>query len=62
MKDVSLIVVHNEPIIKKVRDIYAEENAEPVIYDTERLRAMGINIIEGDIVNYDQTTIKTRHT
>lgn len=52
------IVVHNEPIKKKVRDIYAEENAEPVIYDTDRLREMGINIIEGDIVNYDQSTIR----
>ncbi|ASN04759.1 gluconeogenesis factor YvcK family protein [Virgibacillus necropolis] len=52
------IVVHNEPIKKTVRDIYAEENAEPVIYDTDRLLEMGIRIIEGDIINYDQTTIR----
>lgn len=52
------IVVHNEPIKKQVRDIYAEENAEPVIYDTDRLLEMGIHIIEGDIINYDQTTIR----
>lgn len=52
------IVVHNEPIKKAVRDIYAEENAKPVVYDTDRLLEMGINIIEGDIINYDQTTIR----
>ncbi|WP_404454215.1 YvcK family protein [Virgibacillus necropolis] len=52
------IIVHNEPIQKTVRDIYAEENAEPVIYDTDRLLEMGIRIIEGDIINYDQTTIR----
>ncbi|ASK62749.1 hypothetical protein CFK37_11630 [Virgibacillus phasianinus] len=52
------IIVHNEPIIKKVRELYAEENAEPVVYDTDRLLETGISIIEGDIINYDQTTIR----
>ncbi|MFZ3579309.1 gluconeogenesis factor YvcK family protein [Virgibacillus sp. DJP39] len=52
------IVVHNEPIQKSIRDVYAEEHAEPVIYDTDRLLKMGIRIIEGDIINYDQTTVR----
>lgn len=55
---VDSIIVHNEPISKEVRDLYAEENAEPVVYDTDRLLEMGIRIIESDIINYDQTTLR----
>ena len=55
---VDAIVVHNEPIKGPVREIYAEENAEPVIYDTERLIDMGLQIIEGDIINHDRTTLR----
>lgn len=52
------IVVHNEPIKKAVRAVYAEENAEPVEYDTERLLEMGLEIIEGDIINHTQSTLR----
>ncbi|PAV27756.1 hypothetical protein CIL05_20305 [Virgibacillus profundi] len=52
------IVVHNEPIKRSVRAVYAEENAEPVIYDTERLLDMGLEIIEGDIINHSQSTLR----
>lgn len=52
------IVVHNEPIKQALRAVYAEENAEPVIYDTERLLDMGLEIIEGDIINHSQSTIR----
>ncbi|MBM7600572.1 putative cofD-like protein [Virgibacillus halotolerans] len=55
---VDAIVVHNEPIKGPVREIYAEENAEPVIYDTERLIDMGLQIIEGDIINHERTTLR----
>lgn len=55
---VDAIVVHNEPIKGPVREMYAEENAEPVIYDTERLIDMGLQIIEGDIINHDRTTLR----
>lgn len=55
---VDAIVVHNEPIEKRVRAVYAEENAEPVIYDTERLLEMGLQIIEGDIINQVQSTLR----
>lgn len=55
---VDAIVVHNEPIKGPVREIYAEENAEPVIYDTERLIDMALQIIEGDIINHDRTTLR----
>ncbi|MGP4105527.1 gluconeogenesis factor YvcK family protein [Virgibacillus sp. L01] len=52
------IVVHNEPINKNVRDVYAEENAAPVIYDTDRLLEMGLQIIESDIINPSRTALR----
>ncbi|SFD96105.1 conserved hypothetical protein, cofD-related [Lentibacillus persicus] len=52
------IIVHNEPIRKQVREVYAEENAEPVIYDTERLLDMGLEIIESDIIDPRRTTLR----
>ncbi|UJL45304.1 YvcK family protein [Virgibacillus sp. NKC19-16] len=55
---VDAIVVHNEPIAKTVRAIYAEENAEPVVYDTDRLLGMGLEIIEGDIIDYEQAALR----
>lgn len=56
---VEAIVVHNEPINKDVRDVYAEESAAPVIYDTDRLLEMGLQIIEGDII--DPSRVSLRH-
>lgn len=55
---VDAIVVHNEPIEKTVRAVYAEENAEPVIFDTERLIEMGLQIIDGDIIHHQQPTLR----
>jgi len=55
---VDAIVVQNEPIKQKVRAVYAEENASPVIYDTERLLEMGLEIIEGDIIDHSKPTLR----
>ncbi|WP_068673013.1 YvcK family protein [Oceanobacillus sp. Castelsardo] len=55
---VDSIVVHNEPIEQSIRAIYAEENAEPVIYDIEKLVDMGLEIIEGDIINHSNKTVR----
>src|SRR5690625_3550805 len=55
---VDAIVVQNEPIKQKVRAVYAEENASPVIYDTERLLEMGLEIIEGDIIDQDRKSTR----
>lgn len=52
------IVVHNEEINKGIRDVYAEENAEPVIYDIEKLLDMKLQIIEGDIIDNSQTMLR----
>ncbi|CDQ39053.1 MULTISPECIES: gluconeogenesis factor YvcK family protein [Virgibacillus] len=59
---VDAIVVHNEPIEQAVRAIYAEENAAPVIYDTDRLLDMGLQIIEGDIIDPTRSTLRHDNT
>ncbi|WP_156855732.1 YvcK family protein [Oceanobacillus sp. AG] len=55
---VDAIVVHNEPIKDTIKEKYAEENAEPVIYDTDKLLAFGLEIIEGDIINKDHPALR----
>ncbi|GGN66615.1 MULTISPECIES: gluconeogenesis factor YvcK family protein [Oceanobacillus] len=55
---VDAIVVHNEPIKDTIKEKYAEENAEPVIYDTDKLLAFGLEIIEGDIVNKEHPALR----
>jgi len=55
---IDAIVVHNEPIKKAIQDVYAEENAEPVVYDTDRLLNMGIQIIEGDIIDHSKSVMR----
>lgn len=52
------IVVHNEKIDKHIRILYEEENAEPVIYDTQRLLDLGLEIIEGDIIDHSQSMLR----
>ncbi|MGJ9457591.1 gluconeogenesis factor YvcK family protein [Oceanobacillus sp. CF4.6] len=52
------IVVNNEVIDKSIRAVYAEENAEPVEYDMERLIDMGLEIIEGDIIDHTQFMLR----
>ncbi|MFD2655431.1 gluconeogenesis factor YvcK family protein [Gracilibacillus thailandensis] len=44
------VIVHNKTIARDVQMVYAEENAEPVKYDLDKLREMGLEIIEEDIV------------
>lgn len=55
---VDAIVVHNEPIAEHMKAIYAEEQAEPVVYDVERLVDMGVEIIEGDIIDHESKTLR----
>ncbi|RCW67057.1 gluconeogenesis factor YvcK family protein [Saliterribacillus persicus] len=44
------VIVHSETINRDVREVYAEEQAEPVVYDLERLKKLDIDIIEADII------------
>ncbi|WP_047980803.1 gluconeogenesis factor YvcK family protein [Ornithinibacillus contaminans] len=55
---IDAIVVHNEKIDPEIRDAYAGENAEPVEFDIDRLLDMGLQIIEGDIIDHTKSTIR----
>ncbi|MEN1967283.1 YvcK family protein [Lentibacillus sp. N15] len=55
---VDSIIVHNEPISESVRNVYAEENAKPVIYDIDQLLAMNLQVIEGDIIDHSRFTLR----
>src|SRR5690625_556022 len=52
------IIVHNRDITPTVRAKYAEENAEPVKYDLDRLEKMGLEIIEADIIDEHQKYLR----
>lgn len=53
------IIVHNRPISEAMRTLYAEEQSEPVVLDKERLINLGLDVIEGDII--DQSKPYLRH-
>src|SRR5699024_5627228 len=52
------IIVHNEPIEKSIRQRYAEQMAEPVINDTAELQKLGLQVIERDIIDHGQMTLR----
>ncbi|WP_112181830.1 MULTISPECIES: YvcK family protein [Paraliobacillus] len=52
------VLVHNKPIDESLQKKYAKENAEPVIYDTDRLIEMGLEIIEADIIDYTKKMLR----
>lgn len=52
------IIVHNREITPTVQAKYAEENAEPVKYDLERLDSLGLEIIESDIIDERQKYLR----
>lgn len=56
---VSKIVVNNSQIEQDIRENYAEEHAEPVVYDISRLKTLGLEVVEADIIDHDQR--KLRH-
>src|SRR5690625_3776561 len=56
---IDAIIVHNEPISKAMRTLYAEEQSEPVVLDKQRLIDLGLEVIEGDII--DQAKPYLRH-
>ncbi len=55
---VDSILVHNKPIEEEYREKYAVENAAPVVYDTDRLEQMNLDIIEADIIDHSMQTLR----
>ncbi|MBM7551366.1 gluconeogenesis factor YvcK family protein [Thalassobacillus pellis] len=52
------IIVHNKPIEQDMRKVYAQEQAEPVVYDNERIREMEVEVIEEDIIDHSQPMLR----
>lgn len=57
-RTVDAIIVHNEPIAKDMQQAYATEKSVPVEYDIEKLINMGIEIIEGDIIDHESQILR----
>src|SRR5690606_19530618 len=55
---IDAVVVNNKTIDPEIQHVYANENAEPVVYDIDRLLELGLEIIEGDIIDDTRTTIR----
>jgi len=51
------IIIHNESIRKSIRDVYNVKDAEPVVYDRERLIGMGLEVVQRDIIDYTEKTV-----
>ncbi|SER80695.1 conserved hypothetical protein, cofD-related [Gracilibacillus ureilyticus] len=52
------VIVHNKEIDPNMKLVYAEEQAEPVKYDFERLQGIGLEIIEEDIVKVKNNSLR----
>jgi uncharacterized cofD-like protein len=55
---IDMILVNNENIPENVQLRYHEELAKPVIYDMDRLEALGLKVIQGEIVSHEKDVIR----
>lgn len=55
---IDTIFVNNKEIPEEIKAKYAEEQARPVQFDTDVLKAMGLEVIPGEIITYDQHVIR----
>ncbi|MTT30816.1 uridine diphosphate-N-acetylglucosamine-binding protein YvcK [Terrilactibacillus sp. BCM23-1] len=52
------ILVNNKTIDQDILENYAREEAEPVLCDSKRCEALGIQVISDDLVSYDHQVIR----
>ncbi|MEK5441165.1 uridine diphosphate-N-acetylglucosamine-binding protein YvcK [Fredinandcohnia sp. FSL W7-1320] len=55
---IDTVLVNNGEIPENIKEKYAKELAKPVVYDTERLSALGLAIIHDKIISYDNGVIR----
>lgn len=55
---IDYILVNEETIPAHIVQLYAEENAEPVIYDVKRLENLGLNVVKGSFITYEGGIIR----
>jgi uncharacterized cofD-like protein len=52
------ILVNNQEVPKEVKERYKEEFAKPVVFDVEQLKKQGLEIIQGQIFNFEGNSIR----
>jgi 2-phospho-L-lactate transferase/gluconeogenesis factor (CofD/UPF0052 family) len=57
---VNTIIVNNGDIPEELLEKYKQELSTPVLCDSERLQQLGIDIIEAELVKYDDDDV-VRH-
>lgn len=55
---IDTILVNKEPVPARIQALYKEERAKPVIYDVEKLEALGMKAIFDDILTFEQSAIR----
>ena len=55
---INTILVNNKEIPPEVQEKYSEEMAKPVIFDTNRLYELGLEMMYGEIVSYHDGVIR----
>ncbi len=55
---IDTILVNDEEIPECIQEKYAKELAKPVFYDIERLSTLGLEIIHGNIIQYNGEVIR----
>ncbi|WP_026582039.1 gluconeogenesis factor YvcK family protein [Bacillus sp. J33] len=55
---INTILVNNEEIPPHIQERYSEEMAKPVVYDTDALSELGLEIMHGEIVSHENGMIR----
>ncbi len=55
---INTILVNNEEIPPHIQERYSEEMAKPVVYDTDALSELGLEILHGEIVSHENGMIR----
>lgn len=55
---VDIVLVNNEAVPKDLQERYQEEQAKPVLFDVDRLIALGVEVIYDEIISFDRGFIR----
>ncbi|WP_170008161.1 gluconeogenesis factor YvcK family protein [Bacillus fonticola] len=55
---VDAILLHNQSIPTEIQAKYVEEEAQPVMYDRDRLLRLGVNVLEKDIASFADGVVR----
>lgn len=53
-----MILVNNEPVPQELKYRYEGEQSQPVVFDIERLKKMGLQVIADEIISYDSGLVR----